>query len=152
MMETMKNQREEEMNALRFYQGAERNAITFSDSADKNEKETSAPTLTKTQRPKAPDKDKSAMIEAKVSQAENAFGKTSHIATTPAKKPIFSTNRVSSHEFQVAPQLLYPVTLRNDFFTPQGIDVVFSTRELEWDGARVRVPMPEKRVHGRKPG
>ncbi|KAE9356023.1 hypothetical protein PF008_g3790 [Phytophthora fragariae] len=88
--------------------------------------------------------------EATFKQADKLTGKTTHVATTPLSLLVFSNTRVCTHEFRVAPQLLYPVMLGKDFFSEQGIDLLFSSKELEWDG--VRVPMPKPRVRGSRPG
>ncbi|POM62630.1 putative retroelement [Phytophthora palmivora] len=75
--------------------------------------------------------------EATFKQADKSTGKTTHVATAPLKLPVFSTSRVCTHVFRVVPQLLYPVMLGKDFFTAQGIDLLFSSREMEWDVVRV---------------
>ncbi|OWY93779.1 hypothetical protein PHMEG_00036696 [Phytophthora megakarya] len=193
-METMQKQHEEELNALRFYQGDEYNAMAYDkeeDGAEAGRKSsTMAPLLAKTRAEKPKRSDEPVMVtevrigdttfsalidtgcsrsaieqsvvdcvhehlalrkeEATFKQADKSTGRTTHVATAAINLPIFSTTRICPHDFRVAAQLLYPVMLGKDFFAMQGIDLLFSSRELEWDG--LRVPMSKLRAPGWKPG
>ncbi|ETL91587.1 hypothetical protein L917_09876, partial [Phytophthora nicotianae] len=75
--------------------------------------------------------------EATYYEADKTVGITTHVATTQIALPVFSSTRVVVHDFRVVTTLHYPVNLGKDFLSRQGINLLFASKQLEWDGLTV---------------
>ncbi|KAJ8558974.1 hypothetical protein ON010_g8474 [Phytophthora cinnamomi] len=165
-----KSTNEDEMNALRFYQADEYNAKTFAEEGDSDKS---------ANREEGPGLDASAANNERVCGGEKFGSATStncderetlapllaktRTATKPPTDEAINTGcSRSAIEQSVVEQVREQLVLRNgsaaaipiilgkDFFSEQGTDLLFSSKELGWDG--VRVTMTKPRASGSKSG